>query len=261
MTFIEVLRSISLRGAIRMWQRNWRVFRKLFFRATAPTLVEPVIYLLGLGAGLGLFIREIEGMSYIQFIAPGLLAASAMFGASYECTFNSFVRMKYEKVYDAALATPLTIEDVVVAEMFWGATRSFLHASIFLAVIALFGLVKSTLALLLLPILFISGLMFAVMAMIFTAIVSDISLFNYYFEILVMPLFFFSGIFFPVRVLPGWAQTLARFTPLYHVVRICRQLVMGKLSLAVGESLIWIVVFTAILFLLPVVLMKRRLIK
>jgi len=244
-----------------MWQRNWFVFRKLFFRAAAPTFIEPVVYLLALGAGLGLFIPKIEGVSYLQFIAPGLLAASAMFGASYECTYNSFVRMKYEKVYDAVLATPLTIEDLIVAEMLWGATRSFFHAMAFLGVISLFGLVKSTLALFLLPILFIAGLMFAVISMIFTAVISDISLFNYYFEVLVMPLFFFSGIFFPLKILPGWAQALAQFTPLYHLVRICRELVMGRFSSESVGSLIWILVVTAVLFLLPVVLMKRRFIK
>jgi lipooligosaccharide transport system permease protein len=245
-----------------MWQRNWKVFRKLFFKAVAPTFLEPFIYLISLGVGLGLFVHKVNGVSYIQFIAPGLVASSSMFGASYECTYNSFVRMKYEKLYDAIMATPLTAEEMVVGEIFWGATRSFLSGIIFLAAIALFGLVKSAAAILLLPILFISGLLFGIIGMTFTGLVSNISLFNYYFTIVITPLFLFSGIFFPVEALPNWAQTLARFTPLFHVVRLCRSLVIGDFTWStITFDFLYLFGSALILFLLPVVLMKRRLVK
>ncbi len=124
-----------------MWQRNWRVFRKIFLSASAPTFLEPVLYLLSLGLGLGVFVKEVGGLSYLEFIGSGLLASTVMFGATFETTFNSFVRMKYERVYDAVLATPLSVEDVIVGEIFWGATRSFLSSTAFLIVIAIFGLV------------------------------------------------------------------------------------------------------------------------
>jgi len=253
--------SLSLQGSIKMWQRNWKVYRKLFLRAMAPTLVEPFIYLLGLGIGLGAFVREIGGISYLEFIAPGLIASSVMFGASYECTFNSFVRMRYEKVYDAVLATPLSIEDIVAGEMFWGATRSFLNASIFLLAITVMGLVKSSIAILLLPLIFLFGLMFGIIGMTFTALIPEISLLNYYFTIFITPLFLFSGIFFPVESLPRWAQALAQFTPLYHVVRLCRGLVLGKLAPYLIYDFFWIAAVTALLFLLPIALMKRWIIR
>ncbi len=253
--------SLSLYGALKMWQRNWRVYRKLFFKSMAPTLFEPFIYLAGLGLGLGLFVREIEGLSYLEFIAPGLIASASMFGASYECTFNSFVRMRYEKVYDSVLATPLSIEDIIAGEMLWGATRSFLNGFFFLAAITVLGLVKSPLSLFLIPLLFLFGLMFGVMGMIFTALTPDISLFNYYFTVFITPLFLFSGIFFPVEALPGWAQTIAYLTPLFHIVRICRGLVLGNIGIGLLYSLVWLAFAILALFLLPILLMKRRIIK
>ncbi|MCL6472750.1 MAG: ABC transporter permease [Firmicutes bacterium] len=244
-----------------MWQRNWTIFRKVFWLSIAPTFFEPFIYLLSLGIGLGLFVREIEGMSYLQFLAPGLLASTVMFGASFETTYDSFVRMKYERTYDAVLATPLSIEDVVGGEVLWGATRGYLNALIFLIVIALFGLVKSPDALLLIVLLFVFSLLFAIIGMTFTALVSNIALFNYYFTLFITPLFLFSGIFFPIEALPSWAGTLAWFTPLYHVVVVCRSLALGRLDISVLASSIWVIALTAILFLVPIALMKKRLIK
>jgi lipooligosaccharide transport system permease protein len=244
-----------------MWHRNWTIFKKVFWISIAPTFIEPFIYLLSLGVGLGLFVRQIEGLSYIQFIAPGLLASTVMFGASFETTYDSFVRMKYERTYDAVLATPLSIEDVIGGEIIWGATRGYINALIFLFVITIFGLAKLPAALLLVPLLFIFSLLFAIIGMFFTALVSNISLFNYYFTLFITPLFLFSGIFFPVEALPLWAQRLAFFTPLYHVVLICRNLALGRLSASVSVSVVLIAFFSAALFLLPIVFMKRRLIK
>lgn len=258
---VEVARSISAIGVLRMWQRNWTIFKKIFWLATAPTFIEPFIYLLSLGIGLGLFVREIEGLSYIQFLAPGLLASTAMFGSSFETTYDSYVRMRYERTYDAVLATPLSIEDVIGGEILWGTTRGYLNALVFLAVITVFGLVESPAALLLIPLLLIFSLLFAVIGMIFTALVANIALFNYYFTLFITPLFLFSGIFFPVDALPIWAQRLAWFTPLYHVVVVCRGLVLGRLSLDILISTVWVSAIALTLFLVPIVLMRRRLIK
>lgn len=259
--FIEAAFMISPMGVIRMWQRNWRIFRKVFWLAIAPTFIEPFIYLLSLGIGLGLFVERIEGLSYIEFLAPGLLASTVMFGASFETTYNSFVRMKYEKTYDAVLATPLSIEDVIGGEILWGSTRGFLNALVFLVVIAIFGLVKSPAALLLIPLLFIFSALFAIIGMIFTALVSNIALFNYYFTLFLTPLFLFSGIFFPISALPQWAQTLAQFTPLYHVVVVCRGLILGNLTLTLLFSTILVSAVSTVLFLVPIALMKKRLIR
>jgi len=258
---IETARSISVTGTLRMWQRNWTIFRKIFWLAIAPTFFEPFIYLVALGFGLGAFIQQIQGISYIQFLAPGLLASTVLFGSSFETTYDSFVRMKYERVYDAVLATPLNIEDVIGGEILWGATRGYLNALIFLAVIAIFGLVESPAAILLIPLLFVFSLLFAVIGMIFTALVSNIALFNYYFTLFITPLFLFSGIFFPISALPLWAQILALFSPLYHVVVVSRGLVLGNLDIDVLISITVTLILTLVLFLIPIALMKRRLIR
>lgn len=258
---LEAARSISLSGVIRMWQRNWRIFKKIFWVSITPTLIEPLIYLLSLGVGLGLLVEEIQGLSYTQFIAPGLLGSTVMWAASFETTYDSFVRMKYEKTYDAVLATPLSIEDVIGGEILWGAFRGYINALGFLAVIAAFGLVESPAALILVVLLFFFSLIFAVIGMTFTALISNILLFNYYFTLFMTPLFLFSGIFFPVDSLPFWAQQIATFTPLYHIVLVCRALILGRLDAAVLISSLLIIGFSLLLFLVPITLMKKRLIK
>ena len=261
MKLLIAAKNISLSGAFKVWQRNWLMFRKMFWRAMVPTLFEPFLYLLGLGIGLAVYIPKISGMSYLQFIAPGLVASSVMFGASYECTFNSFIRMKYQKIYDAMLATPLTMEEVIVGEILWGATRSFINATVFILAMAVFGLIKSPYVLFILPAILIAGLLFGVIGMIYTAIIPEIGLFNYYFTLFITPLFLFSGIFYPVDVLPSWAQQVAWFTPLYHVVKVCRALTLGQINLDLAQSLLWLIVLLIVLFLIPVTLMKQRLIK
>lgn len=253
--------NITPRGVFKYWQRAFRVYRKLFWQSMAPTILEPLFYMLSLGIGLGLLIKRIEGLTYVQYIAPGLLASTAMFGASYETTFNSFVRMKFQKTYDAVLATPLTIEEITIGEILWGATRGLISAAAFLIIMFFFGLVKSPLVLLLIPILFVAGVMFGVIGMTFTGLVNNIALFNYYFTIFVTPLFLFSGIFFPVANLPGWAQALAEFTPLFHVVRVSRSLMLGRLDASVPADVLYILGVTTVFFLVPVYLMRRKVIK
>lgn len=254
-------RTIDLaRGAGRMWFRNYSVFRKLFVKSMAPTLFEPFLYLFSLGLGLGFYVHEIQGLSYIQFIAPGFIASTAMFAASYECTYNSFIRLRYERVYDAILATPLEPGDIVLGEMLWGATRSLISSTVFLGVIAALGLTKSWLAMGILPVVFLAAFLFGIYGMIFTALIPDITLYNYYFTLIITPLFLFSGIFYPIESLPSWAQVVAQITPLYHFVEICRSLVVGLPTSALVIHLSYLVISVLILMPLPLWLMKRRMI-
>ena len=240
------------RGALRFWQRNAFIFRRIFPESIAMNFLEPVIYLLAMGFGIG---------AYLTFVATGLVSTAAMFGATFECTYNAYVQMYYEKAYDGAITTPLGIEDVVVGEIFWGATRSVLYGTVFLIVIAFFGTVRSPLALLVPPLFLLSGLMFSVIAMTFTAINPNIDYFPFYFSLFITPMFMFSGIFFPLDALPAWVGTATWFTPLSHVVSLSRALILGTLEARHSWDLVWIVVVTAVLFPLPVVLMRRRLIK
>ena len=247
----------------KVWMRDRDVFMKTFKVNFVPPMLEPVLYLLGMGFGLGLFVHDIEpGVSYVQFIAPSLVAIGMMFGSFFECTYASFVRMYYQKTFDAIIATPVNLEEVIAGELLWGATKSLVNSSIVLVIIALFGLVLSPLALLIPPLSFLAGLLFASVAMCFTAVVPNIDAFNYPQFLLITPMFLFSGTFFPITVLPPLTQTIAQlFFPLTHTVALTRNLILGRFELSLLLSLAWLMVATIIFFILSINLMKRRLIK
>ncbi len=251
---------MNLKRAFRVWQRNFTVYTKLYKSSIALNFVEPVLYLSALGLGLGAFVKEINGVPYIKFIAPGIIASSAMFAAVYECTYGTYVRMTFQKTFDAILATPVNIYDLVAGELMWGATKSMLYGTIIMIVISLFGLVDSPTIILTIPILFISGLIFAEMSIIAVATVPGIDTFNYFYTLLMTPMFLFSGIFFPLDNLPAIVSKIAFFTPLYHLVNLCRSFSSGKISGSVSD-IAWIFVAVIILTPYPFRLMKRRIIK
>ena len=251
---------MRIKRAFRVWQRNSMVYTKLYKSSIVLNFVEPTLYLIALGLGLGAFVKEINGVPYINFIAPGIIASSSMFAATFECTYGTYVRMTYQKTFDAILATPVNLDDLVAGELMWAATKSTFYGAIIMIVISLFGLVDSALIIFIIPVLFLSGLLFAVISMIFTAIVPGIDSFNYFYTLFMTPMFLFSGIFFPLNTLPPVVSKIAFFTPLYHLVNICRSLASGVLSRITGD-IIWI--FVVVIFLAPCSfrLMRKRVIK
>jgi lipooligosaccharide transport system permease protein len=246
----------------KVWQRNFDVFLKTVRTNFFPSLLEPILYLLALGLGLGGFIQPIDGVPYINFIAPALVSISIMNGAFFECTFASFVRMYFQKTFDAIIATPVSVEEVIAGEILWGATRATINSTTVLVVIAAFGLVSGPLFLLVPLFAFLCGLMFASIAMCFTAIAPNIDFFNYPSFLFVTPMFLLSGTFFPLSQLPPLVQMLAQiFLPLTHVVNVVRGVVLDRLDFFLMFSVLWIVIVTLFFFLLSISLMKKRLIK
>lgn len=246
----------------RVWRRDFDVFMKTFKVNFFPPLLEPIFYLVALGFGLGMFVQNIEGQSYIQFIAPALVCISVMYSSFFECTYGSFVRMYYQKTFDAIIATPISIEEVIAGEMLWGATRSLISSSIVLGVVAAFGLITSPLALLIPIVAFFSGLMFSTIAMVFTSLAPNIDFFNYPGFLYITPMFLLSGTFFPITQLPQAVQAFAKaFLPLPHVVTLARGLILGTLEQSMLISLAWIAIVTPIFFILSINLMRRKLIK
>ena len=264
-----LVRLPSPRGAFRVWQRNATIFRKYWKTIMLPNLFEPLLYLTALGLGLGAFIREggMGGLTYTQYIAPGLLASNAMFAASFESTFNTFIRLKIGRIYDAIVSTPVNAEDIVAGEYLWAGTRAALYGTAFLGVLTVLGfvlspealLISSPWALLIPPVLLIIGVMFSVMGTLFTSLIGSIDLYSYYFTLVVTPLFLFSGIFFPIEDFPSPVPEIAWFTPLYHAVNICRSLATGP-SPGILVDVVWVLVFTGVLALLPIHFMRKRLI-
>jgi len=242
--------------------RNKDVFMKTYKTNFLPSLLEPVLYLLALGVGLGGFVQPIDGQPYIQFIAPALVAVSMMFSSFYECTFASFVRMYYQKTFDAIIATPVSIEEVITGEILWGATKSLINSSIVLGVIIVFGVPPTPLFLLIPPLSFLVGLLFSSIAMCFTAIVPNIDSFNYPNFLFITPMFLLSGTFFPLTSMPELVQIAAQiFLPLTNAVTVTRALASSNIQLSVLLNLAWILIVTPIFVVLSINLMKKRLIK
>ncbi len=252
-----------------VWRRNLDVFLKTIKVNFLPSLLEPILYLVAFGFGLGGFIQNINGQPYINFLAPALVAIAIMYGSFFECTYSSFVRMYFQKTFDAIATTPVSIEEVVAGELLWGATRSTINASIVLVVVALFGLVTSPLFLLLPVFAFFGGLMFASIAMCFTSIAPHVDFFNYPSFLFLTPMMFLSGTFFPLTSMPAAIQAIAvTILPLTHIVNITRGAISASVEPILGLnpeillpiSIVWLIAVTAFFFILSINLMKKRLI-
>jgi len=247
-------------GALCVWRRNlesWLPFAGSFLVAA---LGNPLLNLLAIGYGLGRFVADIDGMPYAAFLAPGLLASTAMYTASFEATFGSYTRLAEQNTYTAILVTPCSVADVVAGDALWAATKSVLSTTVLLAVAALAGLVPSPLALAVPAVALLAGLCFASIGLVVTARAPSYAFFDYYFTLGIGVMFFFSGVFFPLASLPGWAQGLAWCLPLTHAAALCRALVRGQPSLATLAHLAWLVACTAGALVLAERLVRRRLI-
>jgi len=254
-----------------VWRRNFEVFTKTIFVNFLPALLEPILYLAAFGVGLGALIAgPVAGVNYIQFIGPGLIAIAVMYGSFFECTYASFVRMYYQKTFDAIIATPVSLEEVIAGELLWGATRAAINGTIVLAVVAAFGLVSSWWALLVPLVAFFGGLLFASLAMCFTALASGIDSFNFPTYLFITPMFLLSGTFFPLALLPKILQgTALSVLPLTHIVDLTRGLMMGSMTSFLGITpevmwifaVVWMAMVTLLFFVLAIYLMKRKLIK
>jgi lipooligosaccharide transport system permease protein len=247
----------------KVWRRDLDVYLKTWKVNLVPPFVEPILYLLAMGFGLGIFVQAIEGLPYIVYIAPALVAIAVLNSSFFETTYGSFVRMTYQKTFDAIIATPLSLEEVIIGEMVWGATKGMLYGGIVLGVVAALGLASFPLFLLVLPFSFLFGLLSSALGMCCTALAPTIDSFNYATFLLITPMFLFSGTFFPLSILPQTVQLIVLILlPLPHAVIISRQLMINRIDL--GQMLLsftWIGIATTVLFVLAVVAMNRKIIK
>ncbi len=224
--------NVSVPHAISVWRRNATIYRRTWMWNILPNFFEPVFYLLSIGIGVGAYITEMGGTSYMEFLAPGLVCVAAMNGASFEVTYNVFVRLAYQKAYDAMLTTPVEPDDVLAGEVLWAVTRACIYGGCFFIVIAAVGLAPLPSALLVLPVIPLAGLLFAAIGIAFSLRISNIDLFSFYFTLFLTPLFLFSDVFFPLqdRLSEGWLW-VAEILPLLHPVRLARAAFQGEASL------------------------------
>ncbi|WP_440951128.1 ABC transporter permease [Methanosphaerula subterraneus] len=244
-----------------VWYRNFLVFMKTWKVNVFPPLIEPLVYMAALGFGVGSYISGVEGVSYAQFVAPAILAIAMMNYSFFECTYGSFVRMYYQKTFDAIIATPTTLEEVIVGEILWGATRSMIYVTGMLLVLSLLGVLALPISLVLIPFAFLAGLLFGAIGMCFTALSPSIDTLNYPSFLFITPMLLLGGTFFELSLLPLPLQYLAyALLPLTHVVLISRSIALNTAGPVLLISLGWILVVTALLIVVAVNLMKKRLI-
>jgi lipooligosaccharide transport system permease protein len=219
--------------AHRVLERNVLVYRRLW-KIFISGFAEPVFYLLSIGIGVGMLVGDIELASgrivpYTAFVAPALLGASAMNGAIYESTFNIFFKLKYDKTYDAMLATPLRPVDIAVGEISWSLIRGGAYAVGFMFVMLGFGLVESWWALLAVPSALLIGLAFGSVGMAATSFMRSWQDFDMV-QLVSLPLFLFSATFYPLDIYPPVIQQITRISPLYHGVELIRAFTIGALD-------------------------------
>jgi lipooligosaccharide transport system permease protein len=253
--------QVSLAHALRYWLRNWAIFKHTYRLSLLAWFIEPVIYLVAMGFGLGEYLQQVRGVEYVDFIAPGLVGLSVMYGATFETTWNSFFKMERARIYDACVSAPLSPEDVALGEALWGATRAAIYGAAFIVIAVPFGVFHSWWGLAVPFALGLVGLMFAVMGLTFTYAITMVDYLSYYWTLFLTPMFMFSGIFFPLDRLPGWVQGMSWCMPLRHAVDLMRALLTdGDLGSAAGAAL-WMIVVTAAMFVLPLNLLHRRLVR
>lgn len=233
--------------ALRSYSHWWGFYKGTWRGSLFTTLLVPLFNLLALGYGLGALIAAqgtVAGLAYPVFVAPGLLATAAMSTAVEESTFPVMGAVRWDRSYDAMLATPLKARDAFVGHLAWVLTRVAMGATGFLLVITLLGLVKSWTAILALPFAILVGLAFAAPVMAFAVTTENTQHFALLYRFGVVPLFLFSGAFFPITQLPEWMQLVARVTPTWHGVELCRAATTGTLELvpaatSIGYLLLW----------------------
>lgn len=211
---------------------------------------ESFFYLFAMGIGFGRLVGEVTGpggtpMSYAAFVAPALLAASAMNGAVYDATFNIFFKFKYAKLYDAMLATPLGPFDVAIGEISWALIRGGIYATGFLTVVSVVGLVDSPWAILALPAALLVALGFAAVGMACTTFMRSWQDFDLV-QLVLLPMFLFSATFYPLHVYPSGLQFVVQISPLYHAVELMRGLTTGILQWSMLGNVAYFVVMAAV---------------
>jgi lipooligosaccharide transport system permease protein len=252
--------QLSLRF-VPVWRRNFLVWRKLTIPSILGNLADPLLYMLGFGYGIGALVPQMQGMSYIAFIAAGTICSSTMNSATFESMYSSFSRMHVQRTWDAILNTPIDLDDVMVAEVVWSASKATLSGVAVLIVATALGLTHSWLALWIVPLALLLGLTFASLGLIMTALSPSYDFFMYYFTLVITPMMLLCGVFFPVEQLPPALQAVAGQLPLYHAVAIARPLMGGAVPPELLTHLGVLAAYGIVGFHVALVLTRRRLLK
>ncbi len=257
-TNFYALPEFSLRF-LPIWRRNYMVWKKMAGPSILGHLADPVIYMLGLGYGLGGMLPQIGGMSYIAFLSAGTICYSTMNSASFEALYSGFARMHEQRTWEAILNTPITLDDIVLSEMAWAASKSLLSGIAVLMVIWVLGLSHSLLSLWVIPLALLVGLCFSGMGLIVTALAPGYEFFMYYFTLVITPMTLLCGVFFPVDQLPDILQIASSILPLTHAVNLARPLLNATVPPHILTDIAVLASYALAGFYVSLVLFRKRL--
>ncbi len=244
-----------------IWQRNFRVWRKLIIPSLLLNFGEPFLYLLGMGYGLGRFVGEIQGLPYLTFLASGVVVSSAMTTASFEGMYSVFTRMVPQRTHPAMLSAPISVDDIIAGELLWCASKATISGCAILLVASLLGaVVGGWHAVLVIPVIFLVGLAFAGPAITMTTFSKSYDFFNYYFTLVITPMFMLCGVFYPISSLPVAMQYIVQALPLTHAVALSRPLIAGLEPTNVLLHIAVLFAYALVGYYLAVTLGRRRLI-
>lgn len=254
--------QLRVQAALRVVYRNFLVWQRLMGASLALNFGQPLLYLLGIGIGLGFFVGEMDGLPYLTFLATGLAASAAMNTSTFEGMYSAFSRMIPQRTFEAILATPLDLDDIILAEWLWAALKgTFAGLAIVLVATALGAIAPSWLAwFCLLPLLFLIGLAFAGFALLMSALAANYDFFEYYFTLVITPSLLICGVFYPIATLPDWIEPWVFWLPLTQAVELLRPLLIGQPWENFWLSLAILLTYLLVGFYLAVVFSRKRLI-
>ena len=250
----------SLTRVIAVWKRFRRVYFKFLFANIIPPVLEPFFFILGIGVGLAAYMGLVEGVEYAVFLAPGMMAISPMWSASFETTYGTYMRMEYEHIYDAILASPVSFREMLLGEVLWVSTKAAVFSLVVLAVTSIFGLVHSWWALLVPLMGFITGIIYALTGIIVTSNVREINNINFYITGMLTPQFYFCGAVFPLDQLPAVLKAVCQFFPLTHIIALMRAFCLGSFRPGLLAHLAACALWCAVLWPLAERMLKKRII-
>lgn len=248
------------RKAVVVWYRNYLSWSKYYRSSILLNFGEPLTNLMALGFGLGAYVAKMNGMPFVDFIAPGLLVVTAMNAVTFDMGFEGYDRINDSQIYQGMVASPLSPAEIVGGEFLWEMTRSLLYGFGFFVVLLALGLVKSWWSLLLPVPLMLVGLLFAAPALWVASAARAHEQLFYYYTLVITPMYLFSGVFFPITHLPHWAGIIIVLMPLYHAVTMARDMVLGHVGMRDVVNGAWLVGYAVIFTAIPVRILKKRLV-
>jgi len=241
-----------------VYLRNLRVWRKLALASVVGNIADPLIVLVAFGYGLGRLLPEVDGVPYILFLAAGSLCMSTMTAASFESLYSAFSRMHVQKTWESLLNAPLELDDIVLAEWLWAATKSLFSGVAIMAVVWVLGISRAPTLPLALGVVVLTGLCFGAIGLCFNALARGYDFFTYYFTLIMTPMIFLSGVYYPVSALPDWLAPVAGALPLAAAVELARPLVIGEWPQDWLRPLATLLAFAGGALYLALVLTRRR---